>query len=433
MTHSSTAKSPRLRVGVVTSTIAALGLLAFTGTASATVFMPPDGTALVSAVNSANANPGPDTILLVPGDSNANSVYLPPAPLNITGDLTIAKAGRTGSNVAPKIDGTIQSPPNVDRITIAAGANVDIRTVTMTSLGDGTAGQSSIRNSGTLRLENVALGGNAATSLTGTPLSTTTVDNSTLSDNSQNPAAQADSTMTFNNSTITRNQGGILGAGPVTLRNTAVLQNIVDCETPAASTTGSADSDGSCAVAHTSGTTPGPIQSNGGPTSTAAVPGGSDLIDSADQTICPTVDQRYFVRSGPCDIGAYEVGAAEDTTAPTCVVTAVRNGPPKQQDVTAQDGGSGLEPGNSPATASSGAYGAPDTGPPGAIGGIDNLRITNGTISYTPFTPYNWTPWTGTHPNRGGLVLTAEKTNQSQATQWSFTAKDIAGNVKHCQ
>jgi CSLREA domain-containing protein len=50
----------------------------------------------------------------------------------------------------------------------------------------------------------------------------------------------------------------------------------------------------------------GPLQDNGGPTFTRALLTGSPAIDAGNPATCPTFDQRRYVRSGTCDIGAYE-------------------------------------------------------------------------------------------------------------------------------
>jgi hypothetical protein len=80
----------------------------------------------------------------------------------------------------------------------------------------------------------------------------------------------------------------------------------------------------------------------------------------------------------------------------TCVVTALRAGPPQQQDVTVKD----LD----------------------GIASIFNVNVINGTVNVPAFTP-------GT---TGPVVLTATKTNQSQRTFWEFDVKDSKGVTTHC-
>jgi CSLREA domain-containing protein len=54
------------------------------------------------------------------------------------------------------------------------------------------------------------------------------------------------------------------------------------------------------------------LQNNGGTTPTHALDSGSVAVDSANNTLCPTVDQRDWQRlDGSCDVGSFELGAAE--------------------------------------------------------------------------------------------------------------------------
>ncbi len=94
-------------------------------------------------------------------------------------------------------------------------------------------------------------------------------------------------------------------------------------------------------------------------------------------------------RLGPC--------AGADTTAPVCRVTGLFAGPPKQQQVTVTDTGSGLK-------------------------SIDNISITNGTVAVDPFTVGTTT----------SVHVTATKLDQTKRTTWSFDATDVAGNKRLC-
>ncbi len=89
---------------------------------------------------------------------------------------------------------------------------------------------------------------------------------------------------------------------------------------------------------------------------------------------------------------------APDRTPPTCFVSAVRAGPPKQLDLTAQDTGSG-------------------------IATITVVSISNGTVSVPPFTPGTTSP----------VVITATKTNQSSPTVFNVDVTDVAGNTTRCR
>ncbi|MEJ7583172.1 MAG: choice-of-anchor L domain-containing protein [Acidimicrobiales bacterium] len=85
------------------------------------------------------------------------------------------------------------------------------------------------------------------------------------------------------------------------------------------------------------------------------------------------------------------------TNTPTsCVVTAVRQGPPAQQDVTVRD----LD----------------------GIASITNVNVINGTVAVPAFTAGVKTP----------IVLTATKTDQTKKTFWEFDVTDSKGVKKHC-
>jgi Chlamydia polymorphic membrane protein (Chlamydia_PMP) repeat len=51
-----------------------------------------------------------------------------------------------------------------------------------------------------------------------------------------------------------------------------------------------------------------PLADNGGPTLTRALQTGSPAVDDGNTATCPSLDQRAYLRLGPCDIGAYELG-----------------------------------------------------------------------------------------------------------------------------
>jgi hypothetical protein len=52
----------------------------------------------------------------------------------------------------------------------------------------------------------------------------------------------------------------------------------------------------------------GPLADNGGPTWTHALLAGSPALDAADDSVCPSTDQRGVARpqGSNCDIGAFE-------------------------------------------------------------------------------------------------------------------------------
>jgi hypothetical protein len=165
---------------------------------------------------------------------------------------------------------------------------------------------------------------------------TFTMVNSTVSGNTANEAVTAAINglglgSTITNSTIANNTGttGALGGlvwslGPVTLRNTILLNNtsggtLQNCQGAIASAGRNIDSGTSCGFTgpgDRSGTNPllGPLKDNGGPTPTHLPLAGSPAVDAGDNTGCPATDQRGLPRpldgtGGPvvCDIGAVEV------------------------------------------------------------------------------------------------------------------------------
>ncbi len=141
---------------------------------------------------------------------------------------------------------------------------------------------------------------------------------------------------------------------------------------------------------------------DGIPGTAQEVPGTTSLTGVA----CPTLTGCVAAGGGgafPDYIGVVvditvAVSPAPDTTPPTCTVTAVRAGPPKQLDVTAQDTGSGLA-------------------------SITVVSISNGTASVQSFTPGTTSP----------VVATFTKTNQAKPTVVNVDATDVAGNTTHCR
>lgn len=393
--------APRLRRRRAALALAGLaaGSLAFTATAGATTYNPANGAELVTAVNNANTNPGHDTIVL-----NAAN-YLPTSPLTVADDLTITSNPAHQAPPTPRLDGAFVNPLQSDLLTINAGVSLRFKNTLVTSSSD--LGFTVFRVAGVLDVENAAISGNNGAGVIVESGGTATFANSTL-DNGNSLAGIVLGTLNLRNSTVTLNTGGFDNSnGVLNVYNTILAKNdqqgtgMPNCGAPVNDTVASLDDLGDCGVAFTADPNLAEITTQGGPTPSIRPNAGSPVINAGSSAQCPTTDQRYFVRSdGQCDIGAFEVDAVRDTTAPTCTVSALRNGPPKQQDVTAQDGGSGLD-----------------------RDAITDVAITNGTVAFTPFTS----------ASRAGLVLTATKTDQAQLTRWSFTATDAAGNVKDCR
>jgi hypothetical protein len=111
----------------------------------------------------------------------------------------------------------------------------------------------------------------------------------------------------------------------------------------------------------------------------------------------PVIATTSAIAAAPETEIAADIETQADASPPTCVVSAVRVGPPKQQDVTVRDTETGLK-------------------------AIINVHVTNGTVSIPQFIPGTIAP----------VVVTASKTDQTLRTTWEFDVEDMAGNRKHC-
>jgi len=156
-----------------------------------------------------------------------------------------------------------------------------------------------------------------------------------------------DGELTLTNVTITGNTtqsfdsgGGLFGDGsPVDVKNTIIAGNVdtggvaPDCGGPITSQGHNLiqDTTGCTITGDTTGNITGQdpnlgaLAGNGGPTQTHALLAGSPAIDAADDSGCPSTDQRGVSRpqdgdedgSAVCDIGAYELQPAQATPTPT--------------------------------------------------------------------------------------------------------------------
>ncbi len=68
----------------------------------------------------------------------------------------------------------------------------------------------------------------------------------------------------------------------------------------------------------------GALASNGGTTSTRALPAGSPAINAGSPASCPGLDQRGYTRAGACDVGAYEFGGSPFAPTRRMYAPAVR-------------------------------------------------------------------------------------------------------------
>src|SRR5262249_48566195 len=191
--------APRLgRWKAASALVAAAALLAFAGSAGATVFTPTDGAQLQAAITSANSNPGADTIKL------AAQGYTPSAPMTvtdaaglvITGDPTVQGSLSTGF---PTIDGGSVVPLQADMLTVSAGAKLTLKALTITSASD--TSFAVIRNRGTLEVDNSALQGNNGAQIAASSGATTLVNSSDVSDGNDIGINNTSGTLRLFNST----------------------------------------------------------------------------------------------------------------------------------------------------------------------------------------------------------------------------------------
>jgi hypothetical protein len=195
-----------------------------------------------------------------------------------------------------------------------------------------------ISNGGTLTVNNTTISGNTVGGVAyGGGIynyGTLTISNSTLSGNSARGYGGGIfnnvGKVTISNSTLSGNNAGA-GGGTYIYSGTATLQNSIVANSPSGgncygtmtSNGYNLSSDNSCNINNTgdlNNTDPklGPLQNNGGPTQTMALPSGSRAIDAGNPSGCTdgrghllTTDQRGQPRpdkedSGGCDMGAYE-------------------------------------------------------------------------------------------------------------------------------
>jgi len=161
-------------------------------------------------------------------------------------------------------------------------------------------------------LTNVTISGNAGESGGGllafgevTATNITVVGNSATTSGGGITTAFATGDITINNSLVS---GNLLNGAPenCSILDTALFTsagyNLSDDATCAAF---AMETD----LTETAAGVEAALADNGGLTQTHALADGSAAIDAADDTTCPTTDQRGFTRQGACDIGAFEFGS----------------------------------------------------------------------------------------------------------------------------
>jgi predicted outer membrane repeat protein len=201
------------------------------------------------------------------------------------------------------------------------------------SLSNFTIDNSTINNNSAAQGGGMVTAGKCASTITNTTIS----GNTSHSDGGA--ILQSGAAMLINNSTISGNTAGSSGAGIYTaspsivtpvLQNSILAGNLItngtdaNCGFDIATNGYNISSDKTCHFAATgdrNNTNPllGPLQNNGGPTETMAIPSDSPAIDAGNPAGCTdghshvlTTDQRGDHRPGDpklktgCDIGAYE-------------------------------------------------------------------------------------------------------------------------------
>ncbi len=313
----------------------------------------PEGTepecTLRAAIQEANANGVSDTIVFDPFLSGTITLTL--------GQLTIA-------NDTPANDDLIIRGPGARKITVSGndasrvfliGTAADISIVGLT-ISDGRVADSgggiNLGGFATVALTNTTVSNNTARANCGGGISnsgatdepnTVTLTNTTVSNNTAlcgGGIFNSDGAVRLTNSTVSNNTatgdiggGGIFNSdGAVSLTNTIVARNTATTNPDAQ---GTFTSLGNNLIGDTTGSSGwgasdlqnvdpllGPLQDNGGPTNTHALLPGSPAVDAANNTTCPSTDQRGETRPKDgdgngtviCDIGAFE---QQDIVAPT--------------------------------------------------------------------------------------------------------------------
>ena len=252
--------------------------------------------------------------------------------------------GYTGNNTI-----TLSGNNAVRILTVDNGANLSIDSVNFTA-GNFTTAAGVYVNNGRLTLTNSALYNNTnpnspAGAIRCEAAGVLNLTNVTISGNSSAGAGGGiynTGTATAMNCTIVNNQsgfavGGINNGGTFTISNSIIAGNMAAIQTGVdASGTfmslghnllGKSDgATGFTAAGDQTGTVAAPLDpqllalaNNGGPTRTRALQSTSPAINAGDNALAPTYDQRFLLRNGTSDIGAYEYNGL----TPSLKVTAI--------------------------------------------------------------------------------------------------------------
>ncbi|NNF62391.1 MAG: hypothetical protein HKN06_13825 [Gammaproteobacteria bacterium] len=282
---------------------------------------------LRAAVQESNAWGGTDTINVPPGTylltrAGASEDLAVDGDLDITDEVTLQGTG----TAATVIDGNqldrifeVRAPTaTISGLTVdngqvnAEGGGIRVHGINSLTLTDATVSGSDVLSkkgggifvaSGSLTLVNVTLSGNLAKEGGGIFVQSASVDATNV-------------TITAN-SVTSKGSGLVPGSGSMTFRNSIIAGNAgaANCDAVAGPGVNNLDDDGSCGFALTAAPVLGPLQDNGGPTTTHALLAGSPAIDSGSDGVCPAADQRGELRpfdgdgdlTATCDIGAFEL------------------------------------------------------------------------------------------------------------------------------
>lgn len=368
------------------STVASAATLSVTKTSDDPVDGCDADCSLREAVIAANATVEHDTIV-VPAGTYVLSLVGIDEDAAATGDLDL---NQDVSIIGDPTGGTIIDGNLSDRLVHLNGATVDLTDLVLTrgsTTGDWYGAGGILVESGSLTMTGSVLSDCSCDAHGGGifSLGTVTVDRSAIIGNigfRGGGIYHAGIDLTIVNSTVTGNTATDQGSGGVSTDGLAMAASIESstitnnvgaqsdavsflCEVWVANTIfdgscfispgmGMVHSDGgnlespadTCGLDHptdqvdvtTGSLNLGPLQGNGGVTPTHALLSGSVAIDSANDPLCPTTDQRDWLRwDGSCDIGAFEVDAigsllfangfeSGDTNAWSVTVPAMRSG-----------------------------------------------------------------------------------------------------------
>jgi len=251
------------------------------------------------------------------GAINSNGGTLTLTDSTLSGNSSAAGGGIDNGGMATVTDSTLSGEPYTSNGSAGGIYNTGTMTVTHSTVSGNSVGGSggAITNIGTMTLTDSTLSGNSAGYIGGgiANAGTMTLTDSTLSDNSA-PGGHG---------------GGIYNDSTINLGATIVANSSSggDCYLPGGTFNDlgyNLDDDGSCNLTATGDVSDTPadldptgLQNNGGPTQTIALEAGSPAIRAvSDPSLCPSTDQRGYVRNVPCDMGAYQSDSVLAPCAP---------------------------------------------------------------------------------------------------------------------